>query len=495
MFKKLNQYLLTHYPLLWNTRIVQILLVNAIIHVLFFFGEWVSVGAHNLQEKDYYFYRGSLTAFSVLCSIVVLIGWLIFYLRNNTFKSFYQLGKWYLTKEFALILLIVFSSITFLESYGYGERIKARSITNYAQLVQEVNTVNLAKAFIPTEKNDYFILNDCGNDSGNGEGYIASVNYEDTINNNRTDSNFIKIRTAMRRADAFSYVNYCRAWTNLDDTMSYRRNEQIASTVKDWVLNKRKDSITASITQAIAICKKYDIAAELDAAALAALPFADSNHTISRLVRINDYNGDLNASPYYLDAYALNRTFDYLDRCSTHSKTAGHWERLLFELYFMLGISILLLCYRRFSKKVFLISIIGAGVWCIVLGMVAAGTRSEIGLGILYLLLFGLFTTIALAALYAKRNKVLAGVLLNWHIYMIPTLLMAIAFLIVYNYNHAPHLEGIYDSERHCMDYPIGCWVENNFEIIAWGNLVFSLLYTGFIFNRLAKKWHIMPDE
>jgi hypothetical protein len=127
--------------------------------------------------------------------------------------------------------------------------------------------------------------------------------------------------------------------------------------------------------------------------------------------------------------------------------------------------------------------------------MVAAGTRSETALGILYLFLFGLFTSIALAALYAKRSKVLAGVLFNWHIYMIPTVFMAIAFLIVYNYNHAPHLYGVYDSARHCMDYPIGCWVENNFETIAWGNLVFSLLFIGFIFNRLAEKWHIMPDE
>jgi hypothetical protein len=140
-------------------------------------------------------------------------------------------------------------------------------------------------------------------------------------------------------------------------------------------------------------------------------------------------------------------------------------------------------------------SVIGAGVWCIILGMVAAGTKSETALGILYLFLFGLFTAIALAALYAKRSKVLAGILLNWHIYMIPTVFLAIAFLIVYSYNHAPHLYGVYDSVRHCMDYPIGCWVENNFEIIAWGNLFFSLLYTGFIFNRLAEKWHIMPDE
>lgn len=495
MFKKLNQYLLTHYPLLWNTRIIQVLLVNAIIHLLFLLGGWASISANNLQVRNYYFYSGSLMAFSVLCSIVVLIGWLIFYLRNNAFKSFYQLGKWHLTKEFALILVIVFSSITFLESYGYGERIKARSITNYTQLVQEVNTVNLAKAFIPTEKNDYFVYNSCEEEGGNRIGYSASIDYEDTLNYNSQDTNFIRIRNAIRQKNAFSYLHYCRIFSPLDDTTSYYRSKHINRVVNNWVLNKQKDSIIGIITQAIAICKKYDVETELDAGVLAALPFADSNHTITRVIRTNSYDSDLNASPYYLDMYALGNVFDYLDRCSTHSKTAGHWGRLLVELYFMLGIGILLLCYRRFSKKVFLISIIGAGVWCIILGMMAVGFQSEVGLGIVYLFLFGLFTAIALAALYSKRSKVLVGILLNWHIYMIPTVFMAIAFLIVYGYNNAPYLHGVYDSARHCMDYPIGCWVEKNIIIIAWGNLLFSLLYTGFVFNRLAKRWHIMPEE
>lgn len=495
MFKKLNQYLLTHYPLLWNTRVVQVLLVNAIIHLLFFLAGWASVSSNNLQVRNYYFYGGGLIVFSVLCSIVVLIGWLIFYLRNNAFKSFYQLGKWHLTKEFALILLIVFSSITFLESYGYGERMKARSITNYAQLVQEVNVVNLAKAFIPTEKNDYFVFNVCGDEGGNPIGYSAAIDYEDTLNYNSKDTNFIRIRNAIRQKNAFSYLHYCRIFSPLYDTTSYHRSKHINHVVNSWVLNKQKDSIIGVITQAIAICKKYDIETELDAKALAALPFADSNHTITRLVKINRYDSDVEASPYYLDVYALNNVFDYLDRCSIHSKTTGHWGRLLAELYFVLGMGILLLCYRRFSKKVFLISVIGAGVWCIILGMLAAVTASENGLSILYLFLFGMFTVIALTGLYGKGGKVVTGVVLNWHIYMIPSVLMVIAFLIVYGYNNAPHLEGVYDSVRHCMDYPIGCWVEKNFEIIAWANLLFSLLYTAFVFNRLTKKWHIMPEE
>ena len=468
------------------------------MHALFFLGGWSSVDKTTLQNGNLYFFSGGLFGFSLLCSILVLITWLIFYLRNNAFKSFYRLGKWHLTKEFLLILPIVFTAITFFESYGYGERVKVRSITSYTELVKEVNTINLAKAFIPTEKNDYFVFSSCGYEGSNSMGYAAAIDYDDTINNDSKDPNFIRIRKALKEDSGFSYKYYCRTMASLDDTLDYYQGRQVNAVVNKWLQNKQKDSVAAIITQLMAICKKYDIDINLNPTELANLPFMDSNHTVSRLVRTgNSVYPDVNAplSPYWLDIYSLNRVTDYMDRCSDHNRNKGHWERVLGELYFMLGIALLLLCYRRFSKKVFLISVVGAVVWCILLALMAAAIRSEMAFGILYLFLFVLFSILALAGLYSKRTKVATGVLLNWHIYMAPTVLLAIAFLIAFFYQDAPQLYGVYDSARHCMDYPIGCWVDNNIETIAWGNLIVSLLYITFIFNRFTKKWHIMPEE
>jgi len=36
MFKKIQQYLLTHYPLLWNIKIVPVLATTLIVNLLFF---------------------------------------------------------------------------------------------------------------------------------------------------------------------------------------------------------------------------------------------------------------------------------------------------------------------------------------------------------------------------------------------------------------------------------------------------------------------------
>ena len=46
-FTKIDQYLLENYPTIWNTKIVWMLLVNVIIHILFFFIGFVKSAPKN----------------------------------------------------------------------------------------------------------------------------------------------------------------------------------------------------------------------------------------------------------------------------------------------------------------------------------------------------------------------------------------------------------------------------------------------------------------
>src|SRR3712207_1270155 len=110
MFKKWNNHLLTHYPLLWNTRIVWVLAFNFLLHLLFLVSGFFSLRAADIIHYSSIWSVGgpSLFTLSVLCSLLVLIVWLIFYLRNNAFKNFYRIGRWYLAKEFLLIMIVVF---------------------------------------------------------------------------------------------------------------------------------------------------------------------------------------------------------------------------------------------------------------------------------------------------------------------------------------------------------------------------------------------------
>ena len=52
-FTKIDQYLLENYPTIWNTKIVWMLLVNVIIHILFFFiGFFSHANPESLQTTN-----------------------------------------------------------------------------------------------------------------------------------------------------------------------------------------------------------------------------------------------------------------------------------------------------------------------------------------------------------------------------------------------------------------------------------------------------------
>jgi hypothetical protein len=498
MFSKLNQYLLTNYPLLWNTRVVQLLLANAVIHLLYFLAGYFSFNMQTIQFHYYYEYSFGLLSFSILCSIAVLVLWLVFYLRNNALKQFYRLGQWHLVKEWGLILLALFTSITYFESFQYGERKKARSITSLAQLRQEANAINLAMAFIPINKEDYFILHNCEAQQQGNIAYRSSIDYSDTLNFNNNDSDFVKIRKALRLPNAFSYQHYCQVFVALDDTAHYRSSRQINATVADWLGNNRQDSVAAAIQQCLAICKRYDISASLSPQQLAAWPFGKPYHNIGQMVNTGAGENMVNPSPYYINTYNLNRAMEYLSQYHSDRNTGRYWDRLLAHFYFAFGFGLLLLCYRRFSKKVFLISLVGAAVWCIVFGLIGGMSGGPDGIFALFVLLFVAFAAMALAGLYGKMNKTVAGVALIWHLCTVPVCIMATAALISYHYSNMRYegvYDEVYDAVRHCSANPIGCWVDNNITAIAWANLLIALLYISFVGNRLTKKWQSMPDE
>jgi hypothetical protein len=512
MFKKLNQYLLTKYPLLWNTRLLQVLAANAIIHIFFFLGGYASLTSGNsFHRYSYEFYSPGLVFFSVLCSFAVLVLWLVFYLRNNAFKSFYTIGKWHLVKEMLIVMVVVFTSIGYFESYNAGSRAKGRSITSSSQLQQEANIINLAMAFIPYSKADYFILRTCEkDDAGRTSSYYDYENL-DTINTMmavrdtasdefnadayRLDSMGIAKRNALRKPGAISYLHYCKTFISLDDTAGFVGNGQLKATVNRWVRNRNADSIKYVLSECLQVCKKYDVELSLNTAQLANLPFEDSMHTINELVRTSRYDGENFEGKAYINIYELKQSMEFAESC--HSGMGTYLDdHLLPSLYVMLFAGMVIICYRRFSKKSFFISLVGAVVWFIFFGLLGAASASADVVGVLFLFLFVLFGIIGFVQLKNKSQKILTGVFLNWHIYTMPLVLPAAAAIIKVNYEHLSgyrYLAG--NLIDYCTVYPFSCWVSTHFEEIAWGNFAVSLLYCIFVFNGITKKWHVMPDE
>ena len=160
---KINKYLLEHYPLVWNTRLFWMITVSILTHLLFFtIGYLIVNNIEDLKEQyklSQYFYESSAVYYNFLISIVILLIWIVFYIRNNAFKNLYRLSKGTLFKQFCIILFIFFISITQYYSFKQGLIIKVKSLYDWQEVDADIKTLNKTGVFFTQNENDYKIDN------------------------------------------------------------------------------------------------------------------------------------------------------------------------------------------------------------------------------------------------------------------------------------------------------------------------------------------------
>lgn len=160
---KVNKYLLEQYPLIWNTRLVWMIAANLLVHSLFFILGFTTV--NNVQDlKNYYslsnfFFESSAVYYNFLISIVIILIWIIYYLRNNAFKNLYNLPKGFLFKQFCIILVIIFISITQYFSYRQGLVAKIKLNYDWEEVDKDIKAFNKTGIFLLRNQSDYEIKN------------------------------------------------------------------------------------------------------------------------------------------------------------------------------------------------------------------------------------------------------------------------------------------------------------------------------------------------
>ncbi len=158
---KIDTYLLERYPGIWNTKIIWMLIITIPIHLLFLAIGWSTGSSLNILQdnttEDYYFSSG-LIIINLIISLLLVMGWLINMFKNNAFKHFYPIKKTRIFIDFLQYLVILFISICFYISYLIGGVSGAHSSYPEHILQKEIETLNLAKAFLPQDINDYYLM-------------------------------------------------------------------------------------------------------------------------------------------------------------------------------------------------------------------------------------------------------------------------------------------------------------------------------------------------
>ena len=150
MFKKINQTLITKYPLIWNLKLIWILFAAISLNLIAFINGFLYFNQKSqLQESQLFrgFLDQGIIIYHVLVAIIILIIWLYFYIKNNRFKSFFPTSRNYLFKEFLAVFLIFFLFSYLPNSFKSGVKLRVANYISNDQFEKDIDIINRAQPF------------------------------------------------------------------------------------------------------------------------------------------------------------------------------------------------------------------------------------------------------------------------------------------------------------------------------------------------------------
>ena len=492
--------MLLYFPLIWNTRALWMLLSLAGLHLAFYLSGWWYFDTY-LKIQGYpestSIMGGSNIAYAAIISILLIIVWLVFYLRNNPFKSFYPLPRGYFAIEFAIIFLVLTGCINLPRSFAKGFYDHVEHQSHGVNLTEEINTVNLAYALIPENQFDYDAYNRCDSlEYRETRAYIDSIArmdsldrirlqaYRDSVGNDEAD---LAEERAQRKKDLehhdYSYLNFCKQYTGDYDTSAMDRRA-ISAKLQLMLTSNNKAEVAAILNRFEHICLKYKIDYNVNIPSYTAMAFKDDRHRPSVYLNISEER-------HTLDFESLNRVLSHIHQARTRTFDGTEW---LITLYIALFMALALFSFRLSSTRVWLISLVGAGVISVIYGIIAALVRGEyfaLGGAITLIVLFYLIYQISLRA----RRKTMAGVNLVWFTWAFPGLPLLIHGLI----SELSRPRSIYNPKTlaYVMETPSALYtfLEDHQSALETFYFVFILLVVTTLLYRHYRTWQAMDEE
>ena len=269
MINKIQKYLLIHYPTLWNIRLVPIMLLVVMLHALFFSISFV-ISAIDFEDTYYSTYmsifdNGSwmLYVSSILVGILVLIGWLVNYSRNNALKNFYPRSWRQLYGEWLLVLFICSSIALLPVSISIGSQFRWQSTASYANTEKALNLLDKVSILIPA--NEYYYNYQKRDIITVPDSLIAQLT-------SNPDADFSNFSTSNKDGkfviDGYTapsllyYYNYSRKMY-FDESSVMNEEQKRAfrniNTVKKWLKEGQTDSIKALMQDFTELQRKHNL--------------------------------------------------------------------------------------------------------------------------------------------------------------------------------------------------------------------------------------------
>ena len=474
MFKKIQKYLLINYPLLWNTKIVPAITIALLFHILFFiigYGNgFIDFTSENQYEST--ISNGVIIFFSILVTILFFVIWFVYYFRNNAYKSYYNLKKSSLYKEWLIILLISFFNVTYSVSYITGKTVRERSYYTQKETQKRCETISMASVFIEGSYLSYAI---------NGADSLGQI----TFNKKRYFQN--------------SLINKSLESFELSPTFKTEMK------VKTWMQENNQTEIKKLMSDYFALVKEHKLKSNIDAEKWFALTYNFPDFKkYERIGRTslnyssNNYENNLPITVAEQTVYKYNVPQNAL--VSSYYKISKSWEDPILEigliytlLYLSISIAMLIFSFKVTSGRNWLIALISStGVLFIITGILSALSGSGITFLVFWLLAILFFIFYFFVTVLKNKGKNISGISLNLMLWSLAGFLPIIYGLIMEFYNHPKTIR--IGNKTKFINTPEYEWLDNQISILTWVNMLIVMVIMYFI-AQYIKKWKGLAES
>lgn len=589
MFKKINQTLITKYPLIWNLKFIWILLTVLVFNLIafvngfLFFNKKSQLVESNLFEV---FYNTGTAVYYVLIGVIILVIWIYFYIKNNRFKSNYPTSRNYLFKEFLAVFFILFLMFYVPNSFKIGLKNRVSNYMSEEQYLKDIDIINRTQGFtlqsnlgynnysrnLPVQVFDSLV-------SAKETKELYKANKKAYLNENPKNSYAPFLEPYFRNPEfetllakhfperkSYNRINFQDSYSPLnkvnDQDISLYNNSYVEPSYAAAMSAEEAAYYAADSASTVASGQPevyYNLASLYNYSSLSfenpkddtlnhkfydeqwmALLKKNDRKTIENL--LDQYTGLLKKNeigyqfkhkkwidylpgyPYYFIDYKLNsselvsyetngvhkksKIQDYINQSSLNqvyeniefAKYNSTWfDYIQYYLLTALIVTVLIITFRFSSFKVWLISLIGAGILAILGSVFGISIDAVIGYTryspyLILLFFYLIFIFVMSYGLRTKKYKIITGVTLNW--FVATNIFIGIMMLSFYTDIRTDILQIAHTGSRYELR-------ENNAELQMLQKfseiylLINPILYVisfYFIIN-LYKKWQAMPEE
>lgn len=511
MINKIQKYLLTHYPSLWNIRLVPMLLIILGFHVFFFLVGYFTANV-DIRTDSYSFSPSSDIGlwfpFSIFLAFLLLIGWLIVYMRNNSIKAFYPRKTIQLYGEWVVIFLILVSIGLFPMTLNYGNVSNWRSLSSYQDAKKKLELLDQIQVLMPSLDDNFKYDKDRGvSPIPLAKGEIVDVTSLDLDSYafEYDGQGRIVLRGYIGPSILFYNDNdsyYSRIYSDETENPYYKECKSrwlSKRQVVKWFENGQQDSIRTLMNDFVDLVQVSGLNRDISVDKWFNLLYTPPYFVVSQSNLICDdssykyYNYDSANTDEYYCSLSLPRSLlnsYYSNIIYSYENDSFFSEGWLVILCFAMMFSIMIFSFRITSGKSWILALILSGV-LFFLSMLMAfffseySSLSESKAFPLFLTLFWISIFVGIAIyIYIKVASGVKGrsaIFLNLAFWLYP-FIIPFVYILYYSYLRIVARYSEYSD------------LEDNMLFVLWCNLIVTFVLMLGVAN-IGRKWKSLYDE